>query len=171
MATGKRQDPDDPLGQDSVVEKLVPDPAAPPKLKVLIGLLGRSSREGYWRLYTTAYLNDYFEFPGDQVRHHQRLATNQSPLGGTVVWVSAEAEVLRTTSTPAAAAQEFLQGEVARALSPATNLSVGGIGGMRPWLAAVNTWVCTNQTAGTCTLVLCTRVDECRISREANPCV
>jgi hypothetical protein len=171
MTTRKGQDSDSSLEQDPVVEKLVPDPGEPPKLKVLIGLLGRSPREGYWRLYVTAYLNDYFEFRGDEVVHHQRLEPNQSPLGGTVVWVRATAEILRTSSTPAVTAQEFLQGEIARALFPAAIASATSLAGLRPWLAAVNTWVCTNQTAGTCTLVLCTRVEECRISREANPCV
>jgi len=171
MTADKEPDLDSSLEQDSVVEKLVPDPAEPAKLKVLIGLLGRSAREGYWRLYVTAYLDEYFEFHGREVCHHQRLEPNQSPLGGTIIWVRATAEILRTKSTPATTAQEFLQGEIARASSLAAIASPASFGGLRPWLGAVNTWVCGNQTAGTCTLVACTRVEECMISREANPCV
>jgi hypothetical protein len=161
---------DSSLKQDPVVEKLVVDPENPPKLKVLIGLLGRSAREGYWRIYVTAYLNDYFEFREDEICHHQRLESDQSPLGGTIVWVNAAAEISRTSAAPSGAAVEFLQGEILRAPLARTIGSSLAVWGMRPW-GAVNTWICVNQTAGTCTLVLCTKVEECGISREANPCV
>jgi hypothetical protein len=169
MATGRNRKPKEVLSEDEIVQKLVPEPGEKLGLKVLVGLLGRSPREGYWRLYVTAYLNDYFEFLGDDVCHHRRLQPDQSPLGGTIVWVKATADIARISSTPAMAAQEFLQGEIAKALFPSALASP--VGGLRPWLFAVNTWVCTNRTAGTCTLVLCTRVEECKISREANPCV
>jgi hypothetical protein len=171
MRPRKGPDHQSPLQQDAVVEKLVPEPASPPNLKVLIGLLGRSPREGYWRIYVSAYLSEYFEFRSEDVCHHQRLEPDQSVLGGTIVWVKDTAEIARGSSIAADTAQEFLQGEIARAMFSAARAPGAVLGGSRPWLAAVNTWVCQNQTAGTCTLVLCTRVDECRISREANPCV
>jgi hypothetical protein len=167
MTASKGKDPDSLPEEDPVVEKLIPDPAEPPKLKVLVGLLGRSAREGYWRLYVTAHLDEYFEFHGNEVCHHQRLESHQAPFGGTVVWLRATAEIIQARSTPAATTQEFLQGEIARALSLVV---APGLIGLRPWLGAVNTWNCPHQTAGTCTLVACTRVEECKISREANPC-
>jgi hypothetical protein len=159
------------MEQDPLVEKLVPDPSELPKVRVLIGWLGRSQREGYWRLYVTPSLDEYLEFREEDIRHNHNLNSNESPLGGTVVWISDAAEILQKSSTATAAEREFLRGEISQAFLPAAGFAIGGRSGPRGGPAAINTWICENQTAGTCTLVLCTKVDECRISREANPCV
>jgi hypothetical protein len=156
------------MEQDPLIEKLVPDPSEPPRVSILTGWLGRSQRKGYWRLYVTSSLDEYLEFREEDVRHYQSLRTDESPLGGTVVWVREGAEILRTTSTGAATEREFLRGEIARAFL-ARGSTIPTFPGLPP--RAVNTVNCTNPTAGTCTLVLCTRVEECKISREANPCV
>jgi hypothetical protein len=50
------------LPQHPLVERLKPDPSQPPKkVLVLIGLPGKSDRQGYQRLYLTTKLDYYAE--------------------------------------------------------------------------------------------------------------
>lgn len=167
METGRHPDDEARLAEDPVVGRLVPDPANPPELRVVTGWVGRSATPGCWRLYLVPTLREYLEFRDDDVVHHEPLRSD-ARFAPTALWLRAGASVNHVTIEASAVEGEFLQGELTRAFAAP---GVGGrVGPGRPVLA-VNTWNCTNQTAGTCTLVLCTRVDECRISREANPCV
>lgn len=156
----------DGLKEDSIVEKLVPDPSDTPDLIVLSGWAGRSPQEGYWRLYTTPELNEHFEFRDEDLRHHLRIGGHESPLQGTVVWLDSSAKVSRTHATFAGAQKEFLSGGIAQAFLPRI-----GVGGLTTTGGVVNTLRCEKITAGTCTFVVCTKVEDCLISRVANPCV
>lgn len=72
------------LGQHSLVEALVPNPAqGPPNATVLRGFLGKSATEGVWRLYLSAALDEYVEIPEADILHSRQLADDQ----GNVVWV------------------------------------------------------------------------------------
>src|ERR1700736_1812143 len=82
------------LRQDELIEKLVPDPATPPDVILLAGLLGRSDRTGYVRLYLTPLLNEYVEISEKDVLHHQKIPPALNPLGGTLVWIRREANLL-----------------------------------------------------------------------------
>src|SRR2546430_3755462 len=82
------------LKKDALVEKLVSDPAAPPDTIRLVGFLGKSSRDGYWRLYLTSQLNEYVECHEDDIVHTQSLATEQNPLAGTMAWIKRDAKLL-----------------------------------------------------------------------------
>jgi hypothetical protein len=155
---------------DPLVEKLVSDLSELPKLIVLTGWLGLSDRKGQWRLYTNPNMNDFVEFKGEDVCHCERQE-KESPVSGSMVWLRASTEVVYTRRTTTAIEGEFLQGRVIQTL-PLSNIALGTairrFGGTG--FGAVDTWNCQIRTAGTCSLVLCTRVEECQISREANPC-
>src|SRR5207237_6594412 len=84
------------LKQDALVEKLVADPSKTTDVQVLVGFLGRSSEAGNWRLYLTPQLDSYVEFSAEDVIHTQSLATEQSPLGGTMVWLRRDATLQYT---------------------------------------------------------------------------
>src|SRR5438067_584106 len=89
------------LPEDPLIVELVSDPTQLPNLIVLVGFLGRNSREagvddGYWRLYLTPALNDYITFKRDAVVHHQPLPPERSPAGGSIVWLKRDASVQRT---------------------------------------------------------------------------
>src|SRR5215471_11282505 len=77
------------LVQDRLVEQLIPDPADHQPTIQLTGWLGKSSKEGFWRLYLTPQLNEYVQFAETAVLHSQPIPEEQSPLGGTVVWLEA----------------------------------------------------------------------------------
>jgi hypothetical protein len=90
-------DPPDPLVADAFVERLVPDPSQPPTPTVsLAGLLGRSAKEGYWRLYFSSTLKRYVEFKEEDVLHSVKVPRALPPFLGmeaTRVWIKRDAEV------------------------------------------------------------------------------
>lgn len=109
----QRAEPAKELREDPFIENLVPDPSKIQGMTVLVGLLGKSAREGYWRLYLTMDLNEYVEFSQDDVAHSQPLPKEQSALGGTMVWVKKEATLQYTSTVSRQVQAEFLQGDIA----------------------------------------------------------
>jgi len=102
--------------QDGVVEKLVPEPTNVPDVRMLVGLIGKSGRTGFGRLYLTPELNSYVEFREEDVVHSQSLAPAENPLGGTAVWVKRDATLTHTSTVSRSAETEFLTGEITAAL-------------------------------------------------------
>ncbi len=81
---------------NEVVEALVADPAQPPNLRALVGLLGRSAKKGHTRLYVTMDLCDYLDIPDEAIVHSVATDTRSSPLGANVVWIDRDSKILRT---------------------------------------------------------------------------
>jgi hypothetical protein len=123
-AAGKK--PGGRLEQDSLIDGLVPDPGQLEPLTLLFGYLGRSSREGYWRLYLTARLNEYVEFSEDDVRHTMPLSPEESSLGGTRVWVKQGTRLQHTRVDSRQVQAEFLQGDIAARFMAQAARSAGG---------------------------------------------
>ena len=119
------------LNEDELIKNLVPDPSQVPDARMLFGFLGKSSREGYWRLYLTPELNEYVEFQEEDVLHTQSFATPENPLGGKAVWVKRETNLLRTSTKSREAQAEFLQGDIAASLLAGTTRGrLSGVGGI-----------------------------------------
>jgi hypothetical protein len=136
------------LRQDGLIEKLVPDPATPPDAMVLSGLVGHSMKAGYWRLYLTLQLNDYVEFSEKDVLHHQQVPPELNPLGGTLVWLRREANVLHTRTTTQQVQGQFLQGNISSGFLPQAAIeNLFGIG-------QFTTHVCINASRHICPLPL-----------------
>jgi len=106
------------LRADELIEKLVPDPATPPDLILLAGFLGKSNRAGYVRLYLTLLLNEYLEISEKDVLHHQPFAPALNPLGGTLVWIRREANLLHTRTATQQVQAQFLQGSITARFLP-----------------------------------------------------
>ena len=89
-------DPKVALVPDPLVESLMPDPSQPPPPTVaLAGLLGRSAKEGHWRLYFSSALKRYAEFKEEDVLGSVKIPKERSPFAGleaTRVWLKREAE-------------------------------------------------------------------------------
>ena len=126
---------------DDLIARLVKDPNNPPGLLLLSGYLGASSEEGHVRLYLDEELSRYVEIPKDAIRHAQELSPEQSPLGGSLVWVAREAELMHGRAGAKPGAASFLEGwltdeymEVAAAFPPAKPAArgVGPEAGMYP---------------------------------------
>ncbi len=80
--------------EKSFVEVLVNDPATVPEMILLNGFTGKSSLDGYTRLYLNAVLNEFYDIPNGAILHSQASA-GAGALETSYVWVKADAELLR----------------------------------------------------------------------------
>jgi hypothetical protein len=104
------------LVPDTIIDKLVPDPSNLTQTKRRVGWLGKSTREGYARLYLNLSLSSYAEFRKEDVIHTVPLASEQRPLGGTVVFLRQDADILHTRTTFGERQAEWLAGDIMRAV-------------------------------------------------------
>src|SRR5215469_6884025 len=87
----------------------------PTGLVSFTGLLGSSSKAGYWRLYLGLDMSKYVEIKETDIVHTEQLPADRSPfgsLGGTQVFVKQDAQVTVTqcssnTQDAGAASDEF----------------------------------------------------------------
>jgi hypothetical protein len=101
-----------------LVAKLVQDPANPPRLSVLRGYLGRSTRDGHARLYTGIELDAYVEFRADAILHVESEPASAGSHEANLVWLAADTQV--TSSAEADSGAAYLGGDIASAyLEPA----------------------------------------------------
>ena len=109
---GGASDVDRELWQDALVENLRPDPSQGPNAVALTGWLGKSTRDGYWRLYFTPQLDEYVEFKEEDVLRSQSLGSEQTE-GRTTLWVKRGASLEHTRTASRQVQAEFLKGELA----------------------------------------------------------
>ncbi|MDB5261753.1 MAG: hypothetical protein JWQ14_1034, partial [Adhaeribacter sp.] len=112
MNDQKSSTPTDKVRMDEFVAKVIPEPGNYQAMTLLQGFVGGSSRENYIRVYSDPSLNSYLEIRLDAVVHAQPLTAEESPLGGSYLWVRKEAEF--TYGAPTAQQQtksSFLEGD------------------------------------------------------------
>lgn len=98
---------------DDFVRDLVSDPANPPKIAVLGGFLGKSSAKDCVRLYLDSTLQRYVEIPEEAILFRQKLDRAVSPLGGSRIWVRADAEIIPPqVQQPQKMTAQFLSGNI-----------------------------------------------------------
>ncbi|MBV9928774.1 MAG: hypothetical protein JOZ96_27410 [Acidobacteria bacterium] len=102
------------LRYDDFVGRIVQDPNDPPGVTLLSGYLGSSSEEGHVRLYLDEELSRYVEIPERAIRHAQELPPEQSPLGGSLVWIDRDAEVVHGAAGSERRRATFLEGQIAQ---------------------------------------------------------
>jgi hypothetical protein len=102
--------------EDAILARLKGSGQTPSGITSFVGLLGRSSKPGYWLLYPSLDMSRSVEIKEEDIVHSEQLPPDQSPfgsLGGTRVFVKHDAEVTRTQTSSEtkdasqAAADEF----------------------------------------------------------------
>jgi hypothetical protein len=68
------------LRQSPFVEKVMPDPSNPTSVASWLGLLGKSTEDGCWRLYLTIELDGYIEFKEEDALAFDIVPAEHSPL-------------------------------------------------------------------------------------------
>lgn len=150
--------------------RLAPDPGAASGLLVLTGFLGRSVRSGYWRLYVSAALDNYFEFPESDVVHWESAEPAQSS-APNVVWLTSGANVRLVSTRSVELQAEFLSGELEQQFR--MSAAASGMAGLS--LSGALRRIAPTQSGRTswCDIITCSLFpnDPCAISRPAWPCV
>lgn len=131
------------LRYDDFVGRIVQDPNETPRVTLLSGYLGSSSEEGHVRLYLDEELSRYVEIPEKAILHAQELSPEQSPLGGSLVWIDSGAEVVHGPVGSKRRKANFLEGQIAQDYiggydregggeTTTQTRECGGGGGLRP---------------------------------------
>lgn len=98
--------------EENFVSRLVPNPSRPPDTILLTGYLGDSSEEGCTRLYFDPQLNNYVEISNEDILHTQEIPRDQSPFGGSYVWIRKEAELTHGKVGTERTRARFLEGPI-----------------------------------------------------------
>ncbi|HKI00853.1 MAG TPA: hypothetical protein VKK31_02620 [Thermoanaerobaculia bacterium] len=80
------------------VGRLVPDPASPPELTLLVGYPGASPEEGHARLYASADLSRWWEIPEEDVLHRQAVPNDF--LGAEILWIRRDKQPVLNSRRP-----------------------------------------------------------------------
>jgi hypothetical protein len=95
--------PKTPLKEDEIISRLKASAGnVPTAVTSYVGLLGRSSREGHWLLYTNLSMTRCIEIQEQDIIQSEQLPPERSPfgsLGGTRVFVKKGAKVVTTRTT------------------------------------------------------------------------
>ncbi len=108
---------DKSLKHDALVGRIVGDPAKPADTIWLTGFLGSSSEDGHTRVYSDPSFESYVDVPTDAIIHTEPLPKDQSPLGGSYVWLKKDAEVLHGKVGTERKKAKFLEGPIQAAFA------------------------------------------------------
>jgi len=78
---------------DEFIARVVPDPKNPAEAQLLTGFLGASSEPEHTRIYSDASLSSYIDAKTADILHSEPLSKEQSPLGGSYIWLKRDAQV------------------------------------------------------------------------------
>lgn len=117
MATSKDGTIARNLRPHPLTESLLPSPAAHPNAVTFSGFLGRSTKDGFWRLYLSDELDEFLELKADQILHSEQIDVCGQPAGIVRLWVPKDAQLQHVTIDATIAAAEFIQGEILDACS------------------------------------------------------
>lgn len=158
--------------QDPVVEKLVRDPARP-GTRLVSGYLGKSAREGYWRVYLNLEFSEYLEVAEKDILHSERLGGEDTTASGSWVWVKQDAQLDHVRTRPRQAQAEFLRGDIASAFlgdAALRSFGLGTIGRLPRTFSVTECATCpTNDGDHTCVPAVCTLATSCHTTVPTDP--
>jgi hypothetical protein len=158
---------------DEFTSKVVPDPKNPGEVLLITGFLGASSEAEHTRIYWDASLSTYVDAKTTDIVHSEPLSKEQSPLGGSYLWVKRDAQVYFGAGGQSAKGKffegplmtayggQFGAGGGAAAFAPATIGPTGAYCHVTA-LCPPNTLLCTPSPYHPCVSGYCTRsIVEC----------
>jgi hypothetical protein len=133
----------------SLADRLVSDPKNPPDLSMLQGWLGASSEEKHRRLYLDPELSQSLEIPNDAIVHTQDIPAEVNPLGGSWVWVKADAAIKQGPGLERLYAR-FLRGQIQQDFFAAAGGAGAGAGAGTVGAPGTNPVICPVPTIFNC---------------------
>ena len=97
---------------DAFVSKIVADPKQHVDTTLLQGYLGSSSEADSTRIYFDPSLNQYIDVKNEDIAHTEPLPKELSTLGGSYVWLRADADVLTGKAGSQRKKSKFLEGSL-----------------------------------------------------------
>jgi hypothetical protein len=95
---------------DEFIAKVVPDPKKPGEALLVTGFLGASSEPEHTRIYWDASLSSYVDAETADILHAEPLGKEQSPLGGSCIWLKRDAQVFFGSAGGQRTQGKFFQG-------------------------------------------------------------
>jgi hypothetical protein len=103
----------DDLQFDEFVKKVKPDAGSTDDpISILAGYIGESPVEGHVRLYYDERLNRFTDIPKSAIVFSQQFSKEESPLGGSKLWIKRSGMAASTAQTPAASQKNYLAGDL-----------------------------------------------------------
>jgi hypothetical protein len=109
----------DEAGKHAVVLKraefigdVIGDPESPRKVQFLMGYWGDSSAADHARLYFDPGLQHYVDVPLRAVLRSEPIPCERSPLGGSYVWILADAKLISTPVGDSRLIATYLEGQL-----------------------------------------------------------
>jgi hypothetical protein len=143
---------------DEFTTRVIPDPNSPPDVLLLAGFLGASSQPGQTRVYWDASLSSYVDVDTADIVNTEPLPKEQSPLGGSYIWVKRSAQVSVGSAAGRSAKGKFFEGPLMTAFGGAFGTAAGAafttpVVTARPTILfctelcppVTRVWVCTMQ--------------------------
>ena len=162
---------------DELTARAVPDPKNPEEALLVAGFVGASSEPEKTRIYWDASLSTYVDVDTADILHSEPLTKEQSPLGGSYIWLKRNAQVFFGSAGGQTTKGKFFEGPLMAAYSGQFGAAAGpgtaapGAGLNLPYSLHVYcnpTPFCT-QVVGCwqspyypCVSYYCTRYVECR---------
>ena len=148
---------------DSFTAKAVPDPKNP-DAQLVAGFLGASSEADKTRIYWDASLTSYADIATSDILHTQPLPEDQSPLGGSYIWIKRSADVSLGSASGQTSKGKFFQGPLMAAYG-GQFAAAAGTAAATPGIPIHTALVFCNPSP-----ILCTRPEFCHPS-PFNPCI
>jgi hypothetical protein len=98
---------------DEFIGRVVRDPSQPQETLLLQGFLGASSEPDHTRIYSDVTLESYIDVANADIIHSEPLPKEESPMGGSYVWVKKSAEAFPGVAGADRAKVKFLEGPIA----------------------------------------------------------
>jgi len=96
---------------NSFVDVIVKDPANPPKVKLVVGYLGKAASAGLVRIYTNPELSEHIDVPEGAVLH--TLEVPDDHFGAQYIWIDRDAEVTVRDTSRSELKTRFMAGPLA----------------------------------------------------------
>ena len=111
------------------------------------GFLGKGPDPEVWRLYLSDELDEYLEFSAEDVLHTKPLPEERSPLGGTIVWLRADASVRHTVVESRQIQAEFFKGGITSGFMAAAGPTISTMAAARPatGYACTRNYICSTN--------------------------
>jgi hypothetical protein len=161
------------ITQDSLVERLVADPGNP-ETKLLSGYLGKSDRDGVWRIYLNLEFNEYLEIAEGDILHVEKLGREGESQAGAWMWVTPGAAVEHVRPERRRAQGEFLAGDITALFLRRS--AAGRFGMPAPIMSLPRTFsvtecaTCpTDDGSHTCVPAVCTLATSCLTTVPTDP--